>query len=99
MAAAQGKEKEVVDSLAQTIRQRIVTPAERRFKELNGQVTSLNAALHDRYQEWRSAMEELEKRVTRLEQELSQAEKQIRGLAIALALLLAGASFLFLRGW
>ncbi|MDQ0287163.1 putative coiled-coil protein SlyX [Desulfofundulus luciae] len=44
-------------------------------------------------------MEELEKRVTRLEQELSQAAKQIRGLAFTLALLPAGARFLLTKGW
>ncbi|MGB9803518.1 hypothetical protein [Desulfofundulus sp.] len=99
MTSSQGKEKEVVDSLAQTIRQRIVTPTERRLDQLDGQVTGLNAVLHERYQEWRLSVEELEKRVTRLEQELSHLSRQVRGLAFALALLLAGASFLLLKGW
>jgi uncharacterized protein YlxW (UPF0749 family) len=99
MATAQGREKEVVDSLARAIRQRLVAPAEERFHQLDGQVISLNTALHDSYREWRSAAEELEKRIRHLEKGLARAGKQIRGLALTLALLLAGVVFFILKGW
>lgn len=99
MAVATGemKERELINSLAGAIRLRLVTPTEERLNTLDGRITHITGALEETSTQWRSTIETLEKRLTRLEEKLSRTNIVVRGLAGAMTLLLAVTVYLMTK--